>query len=72
MYLRSTNPCHEDNNLSLKACVTEWQAELEINVTCDGYSIVAAHISYCSNIPISVTFGGGIELSGAILVFEIG
>ena len=70
--LRSTNPCHADDNLSLRACVTGWRAEQEITVTCDGNPIVAGHICHCSNIPINVTCGGAIELSGAILVFKIG
>ena len=72
MGLRSTNPCHADDNLSLRACDTEWRAEPEITVACDGNPIVAGHISHCSNIPISVTCGGGIELSGAVLIFKIG
>ena len=41
MGLRSTNPCHADDNLSLKACDTEWRAGPEITVACDGNPIVA-------------------------------
>ena len=46
--------------------------EIQIYGTGDGNLIVAGFISHCSNILISVTCGGGIELSGAVLVLKIG
>ena len=46
-------------------------SEVEVNVTGDGNPIVADNGSYCSNILISGTCGGGAGLSESILVFKI-